>query len=639
MNIGTLNTQALNSGKSPNATKELATKGDGNVSAFEDILGKSQTEPALKPRADAAKRADQPKKADEPKSSGTMKRAEGPKSSEPRRVDTAKRAEVPKRQEEPTAKADSKNAPVREAGGASKASASVERGSRANTNMTAKLVNARDAQDISQEVNASVADHSEAWGDFLQKMNDELGVSAKNLLEAFSSLSSEELAKPPTENLDKVVMALGLNDQQALLARQFFQQLIQQTETQTTGQDLAGGKASVDAGLGAEFALRADGATGKKVLQSTVDQLNANHLLKNVKGQESAFTAQMKALSEDANLAAEVSIESKAEGLEGQALAPEALKAGREKLMSLDPKEAAIESKAGPTDDLVSKMQSSDSDDKSLEDMVRKFLSNQATPKAAQTKSAGVNLSAVGQMFSGAQAAAESKISTEAALAQMKLGLEGLAEVSSEEEAELAGSDLSALSTPMFNTQGLTQGKMGAILGGAATEVKAGQVLTVPELVQQAQVMVRDGGGEMKVTLHPEGLGQLAMKVSVEHGKVNVQMITESDEARRLIEHQLGDLKSQLTSNHLQVHDIKVDTASNLGRQMDQQYQDAQRQATQMAWEQFRNDSQGWRRSFFDIPTARAYKSQGEAPRDVQIPSGVTAASRGLSSRRLDLVA
>lgn len=163
-----------------------------------------------------------------------------------------------------------------------------------------------------------------------------------------------------------------------------------------------------------------------------------------------------------------------------------------------------------------------------------------------------------------------------------------------------------------------------------------GAAMKIDELISQAEVMVRDGGGEMKVKLNPEGLGEVAMRVNVENGKVSVQMVTESDEAKRLIERQMSELKSQLSSNNLQLETIKVDTASNLGKQLEQQYQDAQRNLAQQTFEQFRQEQQGWRRSFFEVPGARQYKGQAEAPRDSQPPLNSV---RTMGSRRLNLVA
>jgi flagellar hook-length control protein FliK len=163
--------------------------------------------------------------------------------------------------------------------------------------------------------------------------------------------------------------------------------------------------------------------------------------------------------------------------------------------------------------------------------------------------------------------------------------------------------------------------------------------VTVQEAVQHAQLMVRDGGGEMKVKLRPDGLGEISMRVQVENGKVSVHMVTESDEAKKLMERSLGDLKAGLAQNNLHVDAIKIDTATNLGKQLDQQYHEAQRQAAHQNLEQFRQDQQGWRRSFFELPTVRPYSSQGDAPRDVHAPNNAAASNKRGNSRRLDLVA
>jgi len=165
------------------------------------------------------------------------------------------------------------------------------------------------------------------------------------------------------------------------------------------------------------------------------------------------------------------------------------------------------------------------------------------------------------------------------------------------------------------------------------------QQMAVPELLSQAHIMVKDGGGEMKVTLHPDGLGEVAMRVSVTDGKVSVQMVTESDEAKKLIERQIGDLKNGLSQNHLQVDTIKVDTATNLGKQLEQQYHDAQRQQAQASLEQMRQEGGGgWRRSFFETGAVNPYQTQGQAARDTSAPAA-SARSASNSSRRLDLVA
>jgi len=157
-----------------------------------------------------------------------------------------------------------------------------------------------------------------------------------------------------------------------------------------------------------------------------------------------------------------------------------------------------------------------------------------------------------------------------------------------------------------------------------------------PELVQQAQVMVKDGGGEMKVVLTPEGLGEVAMKVSVKDGKVSVEMVTQSEEAKKIIQDSFHALRDGLNTHHLNLETIKVDTASNLSTQLEQQYRDAQRNQAQQFLENFHQDNRNWRQSYFDIPGAQLYRSQSQRP---SVGGNVSASNKTSASRRLDLVA
>jgi flagellar hook-length control protein FliK len=147
--------------------------------------------------------------------------------------------------------------------------------------------------------------------------------------------------------------------------------------------------------------------------------------------------------------------------------------------------------------------------------------------------------------------------------------------------------------------------------------------------------MVKDGGGEMKVVLTPEGLGEVAMKVNVKDGKVNVEMITQTDEAKKVLENGFRALSEGLKAHHLNLESIQVNSANSLSTQLEQQYRDAQRHQAQQFLEQFHQDNQGWRQSYFDIPGAQTYRSQqNRASVGPQILSNPSA-----NSRRLDLVA
>src|ERR1700722_15849930 len=86
------------------------------------------------------------------------------------------------------------------------------------------------------------------WNDFLRKMGD-IGVSAQDVLQAFAALSDKDLALPPDKTVDKVVMALGLDGQQAAMARQAFQELIAKTKSKSFGEELSASQRQIGLSL------------------------------------------------------------------------------------------------------------------------------------------------------------------------------------------------------------------------------------------------------------------------------------------------------------------------------------------------------------------------------------------------------
>ncbi|MEO0336231.1 MAG: flagellar hook-length control protein FliK, partial [Pseudomonadota bacterium] len=137
--------------------------------------------------------------------------------------------------------------------------------------------------------------------------------------------------------------------------------------------------------------------------------------------------------------------------------------------------------------------------------------------------------------------------------------------------------------------------------------------------------------------LNPEGLGQIQLKVATEGEQVKVDMIAESNEAKKLIEKGLGDLKATLSSHKLNVENLKVDLAADIQKQFDHAHDEAQRQSAQQFMESFREQNGSWRQSFFDMPGVRA-------PGSGLTEDGLTLETleqrkKAKSSRRLDLVA
>lgn len=503
-----------------------------------------------------------------------------------------------------------------------------------------------------QEDTANSLTRRVVWNDFLRKMND-LGVSAEDVLHAFGSLSEQDLAQPPEQTVDKVVMALGLDGQQAQMAKQYFHELIAKTKSKSFGEELASSSRQISLSLMTQRELQ------RKTLNKSLDNMNQNFFMKNQMAKPNQPLREMQR-GADGKLepmplpnadTQELNTLDNSNALSESPLAipgitnaipqaTEASAAAAQVAPVAQPMMAAP--RTAEMNKLVGEMQSAAPEDKkSIDQLIKNFTSRQAQSPTAQAAVAGPAAAGMAATSAPGTVAAPAGAPAAAVSALNSIFSSGKGKDSSNDDKGDDSTDASSMANQLTS-----ENRMGgheAVKGDFQSALKAQapgapQPMSAPELVQQAHLMVKDGGGEMKVTLHPDGLGEVAMRVSVTDGKVNVQMITESDEAKKLIERQIGDLKSGLAQNHLQVESIKVDTASNLGKQLEQQYHDAQRQQAHANLEQFRQDQQGWRRSFFETGAVNPYRSQGEAPRDVKAPS-TSAASRKEGSRRLDLVA
>ncbi len=150
----------------------------------------------------------------------------------------------------------------------------------------------------------------------------------------------------------------------------------------------------------------------------------------------------------------------------------------------------------------------------------------------------------------------------------------------------------------------------------------------IQQIMNQAQYLVKKGGGEMKVKLSPEGLGDMHLKIMVENGKVNVQMSTETSEAKKLVESSMSDLKNSLSAHRLSVENVKIDvvnsTSTDVATRQDSNNLNSQGQFqghkdTRQFWNQFQEQfgSRNQRDAFFEVPNIKGY---GQKKRDALTP-------------------
>lgn len=548
-----------------------------------------------------------------------------------------------------------------------------------------------------KELDESVDDlaHRQALQKFLQKMKQEFGVDAEAILTAFASLNSQELAQPAEASLDKLVQALQLSPEQAAQAKTMFQSLLKETSANGLSDYLKSSNRKLS------LEVISQGEARERKMQAAIDQMQSNFFgpakvsKKSQAAAQEAMAKYQKSQS-DSSSGLELSAEENAillaaMGL-GGGLATEAGSAGISSTTSatsatsssgaIDPQSFGLDFIDQNGQDLSvampEGMASVESGDQKATAADLFQTRPQKNPEAApplnqvqidaatdgtqmpyevssaeagstkneffmsQLKAPQIESAAAASMPAPAPAAAPSAPSVPAISAGIGLNMTAQMGDGSDDVSDQTPDD--STSWQQLTGQGLERsaesGKVqraeGFMINTQPTAAQEARNLR--EVVGQAQMMAQKGGGEMKITMTPEGLGQVNMKVNVKGDQVTVEMVAESTEAKRMIEKGLGELKSSLASHNLKVDLIRVETPSDISNQLNKHNDDAQRQFAQQFMEQFRQDNNEWRRGFFDIPGAKAYRSQRDQAEsgNVNVPES---ARRRESARRLDLVA
>jgi len=202
-------------------------------------------------------------------------------------------------------------------------------------------------------------------------------------------------------------------------------------------------------------------------------------------------------------------------------------------------------------------------------------------------------------------------------------------------------------------------GAMGAAQGQQTAENNP----NIRQIMTQAKYMIAKGGGESKIQLNPEGLGEIHMKVSVKDGKVDLQIATQTHEAKKLVESSMHELRDSLSQKSLGMDAVKVDVGNHLAgdkHHSDQQTQDQSQQKqfdlkqdlsrdqsrsqTRDFWSQFNDDGGFSRRAaMLDSPGIRAYgggrRTEPLQPADTSRTSTEGRYVQSGKGRGIDLVA
>lgn len=135
----------------------------------------------------------------------------------------------------------------------------------------------------------------------------------------------------------------------------------------------------------------------------------------------------------------------------------------------------------------------------------------------------------------------------------------------------------------------------------------------VEKLISGSQALLKKGGGEMKIQLNPEGLGKIHLNIKVENGQVGVQMMADTQEAKKLLETSMNDLKLGLAEHKLNLNHSKVDVSEQSSQNMTQS-QDFKREEARDFLGQFRQFNESFRQGANDLSGVKAYRKSTQSP-------------------------
>lgn len=504
--------------------------------------------------------------------------------------------------------------------------------------------------------------------EFMDSFESEFEISPTRLVEAMSQLDDTQLVQSPEETAEAVISQLGLSDEEADKAQAMYAGLLlqlQQTPAPVKAPEFAVGAGVVTQ---AGVQLRAEQAQAKQnMLGNTVDRLNqkfwtdaqAKPLPSAALGQLDAATMQNMDLDE-----ASFADIPKQEIPMDMAL-PEMPQQAQSKLPELPPHlqgqmkdtmspallaalaaKKATEAQAAQGTGAAAEAAVSEQG----AELMAEFTQAVKTPEAPKIPTA----QALNPLEVQAKLSQEFMRNESQGGGMMQQGNDFMNGMNAEKEV----AEKSTLKAGEFK-HGL-EGLHGAPIKGESLKMDAALPLAgtapqapvdakeneaaVKQLMNQAQYLIKRGGGEMKVQMTPEGMGTIHLKVMLQDGKVNMQMSADTQEAKKAIESSLAELKTSLAAHKLSMENVKVDVVNSTSADTAMQNQtnmngNQQRDQTRQFWNQFNENfgSQGRKESFADMPSLKGYGSR----RDPLQPIETQSVSRKVEGRGsgLNLVA
>ncbi len=162
------------------------------------------------------------------------------------------------------------------------------------------------------------------------------------------------------------------------------------------------------------------------------------------------------------------------------------------------------------------------------------------TPRAPSTVGASVAATMAAPARSAAEAAASTGKRAEPRIQVVDLrrkaaGAEPVDTTRSGPKASTEKVDGAAAAAKPFAERLAVEPKPGVAAPARATPLERLREMTGSDLVKTAGIVVRDGGGEIRLTLKPESLGSVRIRLSLEDGRIEGRIVVDTPEARRCL--------------------------------------------------------------------------------------------------------
>ncbi len=433
---------------------------------------------------------------------------------------------------------------------------------------------------------------SSSMQDFLSQMKSEFGIKPEAVIKAFANLSPEALAASPDESAQELLSGLGLKPHQMPKAERMYRDMLNVTGESALNETMAG------VGAGVTMKILSEKEVALEKLQKSITSLNDSFAIRTPASDPTVIPVDA-ALADAGTAAVEATVPSQAKRDIGVSL-----------------KEALENSDATSTHGQL----------KSDLGVASVLASAAAGATMMSGKNSGDNQAGQDPGKEASRPTSDGKLeSIESALRDAGFTMPTTSE---KPATPLAAGTSTALATAMMSQSDDATMKANA-----------------QDVVRNAQLLLRNGGGEMKMQLRPEGVGEIHLKVAVKDGQVAVQMLTESDSAKKLLENGIEDLKTSLAQNKLHVDALKIEVGTEMAKQRFEQSQQesGREQARQLAQDflgSFRQDRESFRQGFADQSGFRSYgQPRRPTPPEMEQVASTSNSNKEKNSRRLDLVA